>query len=456
MKKTILLLALLLNILGHAQGKTIIITAEDVTFSKLTNSIKIVEDKIIDIPIYKDTLVETQEYKELVQMMNGYKRDYNQWLKEKKSNEEYNRDIATIINNLKSYLQSKENYEITKPWIDEVQRLIFKNKIYYHDNYGRTNNESIILSPNGKKPQKTRSFLDEPNYQTPIERCLWYCRTIDKLEEPVKYQNVTRYLEIENKLPTVQQYKNLRVPSNKTVSKNCLQLNDSSIVKEEEIIGTFNVSESKYTVVSESEGYAKNEVIETVLLDKNGNNLKIKESEILINSITGKKYFSNNPQLVSNIEDQKKLISDKQQSRQQLSKYGSIYYDKERESDMLKIQTGVMKLSGYNTNDIPEFISIYNSLYTKSANYVKQMPAHILILKKYYTLHKIQGRKMSQANINAWIKAVKTATPLRESMKKIVMNDHYGDLSFYPNAKYEGTQEDFDLYYNASLSILGI
>jgi hypothetical protein len=48
-----------------------------------------------------------------------------------------------------------------------------------------------------------------------------------------------------------------------------------------------------------------------------------------------------------------------------LTKYGTVYYDKERESDMLKIQTGVMKLSGYNPKDIPEFVSIYNSLYTK-------------------------------------------------------------------------------------------
>jgi hypothetical protein len=138
-----------------------------------------------------------------------------------------------------------------------------------------------------------------------------------------------------------------------------------------------------------------------------------------------------------------------------LAKYGTVYYDKERESVMLKIQTGVMKLSGYNPKDIPEFVSIYNSLYTKEVTIVKQMPAHIAILKKFYTLHRIQGRNMSQTNINAWIKAVKLATPLRESMQKIVMNDHYGDFNFYPNLKYEGTPEDFDLYFNASWSILG-
>jgi hypothetical protein len=84
------------------------------------------------------------------------------------------------------------------------------------------------------------------------------------------------------------------------------------------------------------------------------------------------------------------------------------------------------------------------------------MPAHISILKKYYTLHRVQGRNMSQTNINAWIKAVKSAAPLRTSLAVIIMNEHFGDFGFYPNLKYEGRHEDFDLYYNASLSILGL
>jgi hypothetical protein len=63
---------------------------------------------------------------------------------------------------------------------------------------------------------------------------------------------------------------------------------------------------------------------------------------------------------------------------------------------------------------------------------------------------------MSQTNINAWIKAVKSAVPIRTSMQGIIMNEHFGDFGFYPNLKYEGRHEDFDLYYNASLSILGL
>jgi hypothetical protein len=139
-----------------------------------------------------------------------------------------------------------------------------------------------------------------------------------------------------------------------------------------------------------------------------------------------------------------------------LSKFGTLYYDKALASDMLKIKTGAIKLSGYNPEDIPQFVTIYNSIYTKLGNTIKQMPAHIAVLKKYYTLHRVQGRNMSQTNINAWIKAVKAATPIRLSMQKIIMEEHFGDLSFYPNIKYAGIHEDFDLYYNASLSILGI
>jgi hypothetical protein len=63
---------------------------------------------------------------------------------------------------------------------------------------------------------------------------------------------------------------------------------------------------------------------------------------------------------------------------------------------------------------------------------------------------------MSQTNINAWIKAVKSAAPLRTSLAVIIMNDHFGAFGFYPNLKYEGRHEDFDLYYNASCSILGL
>ena len=139
-----------------------------------------------------------------------------------------------------------------------------------------------------------------------------------------------------------------------------------------------------------------------------------------------------------------------------LAKFGTLYYNKELESDMLKIRTGAMKLSKYNPQDIPEFVAIYNSLYTKSASIVKQMPVHITALKKYYNLYQIQRRNMSQANISAWSKAIKIATPIRVAMEKIVMDEHYGDISFYPTLKYEGIHEDFDSYYNASLTILGL
>ena len=139
-----------------------------------------------------------------------------------------------------------------------------------------------------------------------------------------------------------------------------------------------------------------------------------------------------------------------------LAKYGTLYYDKELESDMLKIKTGAMKLSNYNPQDIPEFVAIYNSLYTKTASIVKQMPVHITALKKYCNLYQIQRRNMSQTNISAWTKALKAATPIREAMQKIIMDDHYGDMSFYPTLKSERIQEDFDLYYNAGLRILGI
>jgi hypothetical protein len=456
MKKAFALLAILLSVSGYSQQKSIRITAEDISANKLTNSLKIVEEKTVNIPIYKDTLVKTKEYKDLVGWMNGYKQEYNVWLKEKKTNEEYNTDIAKIINNLETYMKSKENYEITKPLIDEAQNLILKNKIYYHDYYGRTNNELIILSLNGKKPQKSKSFLDGPDYETPIERCLSYCKSIKNLEEPYKGLSIERYLEYEKKIATAQQFETIRVPSNKTVTTKRLLLDDAAILQELELIGTFNISESKYAVLLESEDHANNEVIEVALLNPKATKTKNVGSEIFTNVVTGKKYLSENPELLSELETNRKEIAERQQTKQQLSKYGTVYYDKERESDMLKIQTGAMKLSSYNPQDIPEFVSIYNSLYGKLESNVKQIPAHIAVLKKYYTLYQVQRRNMSQANINAWITAVKSATPLRKSMGEIVMNDHYGDAGFYPNLKYEGTQEDFDLYYNAALSILGI
>jgi len=149
-------------------------------------------------------------------------------------------------------------------------------------------------------------------------------------------------------------------------------------------------------------------------------------------------------------------VTSEEPAKVNIAKFGTLYYDKELESDMLKIKTGAMKLSKYNPQDIPEFVAIYNSLYTKSESIGKQMPVHITILKKYYNLYQIQRRNMSQANISVWSKAIKVATPIRVAMQKIVMDEHYGDLSFYPTLKYEGIQEDFDLYYNASLTVLGL
>lgn len=456
MKKAITLLTLLLSVLGYSQQKSISITTEDAVINMLTSSLKIIEEKNIDIPVYKDTLVETQEYKEVFREMNRYRKDYDQWLKFKKNNEEINADIATIINNLESYSKSKEKYEITKPLIDETQNLILKNKIYYHDSYGRTNNELIILSPNGKKPQKTRSFLEDTNYETPIERCLWYCKAINKIEEPTKTLEVDRYLDYERKLLSVNQFEKKRLPSSNTIVKKCLLLNETTIVQDSELVGDFEVSDLKYAILADSEGHTNNEVIAVSLIKPDFHKPKTLGSEIFTNVTTGKKYFSDQPELLSNIESQKKLLLEKQKSRQELGKYGTIYYDKERESDMLKIQTGAIKLSNYNPQDIPEFVAIYNSLYTKYGSIINQMPAHIAILKKYYTLHRMQGRNMSQTNINTWIKSVKSAAPIRTSMRGIIMNEHFGDLGFYPNLKYEERHEDFDLYYNASLSILGL
>ena len=456
MKKTITLLEILLCLSGYSQQKSISLSAEDVIIYKLTNSVKIIEEKSVNIPIYMDTLVETQEYKEVILQRNRYKANYDQWLKFKKNNEEFNTDIATIINNLEKYSKSKDNYETTKPLIDEAQNLILKNKIYYHDRYGRTNNELILLSSNGKKPQKTGSFLNETNYETPIERCLLYCKTINKVEEPTKAWEVDRYLDYERKLLSLNQFEKKRLPSKNTILKKCLLLNETTIIKDSELVGDFEVSDSKYVVMYDSEGHTNNEVIAVSLIEPDFDKPKVLGSEILRNTATGKKYFSDEPELLSNMESQKKLLLEKQKARQELGKYGTIYYDTERESDMLKIQTGAIKLSKYNPQDIPEFISIYNSLYTKYGKIIIQMPVHITLLKKYYTLHRMQGKKMSQTNINAWIKSVKSATSLRTSMRGIIMNEHFGDLDFYPNLKYEGRHEDFDLYYNASLSILGL
>ena len=131
MKKTITLLVIILCLSGYSQQKSISLSAEDVIIYKLTNSVKIIEEKSVNIPIYTDTLVKTQEYKEVILQRNRYKANYDQWLKFKKNNEEFNTDIATIINNLETYSKSKDNYETTKPLIDEAQNLILKNKIYY-------------------------------------------------------------------------------------------------------------------------------------------------------------------------------------------------------------------------------------------------------------------------------------------------------------------------------------
>jgi hypothetical protein len=432
------------------------LTARDILNNKLTNSLKIVEEKSIDIPIYKDTLLETSAYKEIVAELNRYKKEYDQWLKLKKSNEAFNADITTIINNLETYSKSTEKYETTKPLIEETQHLIFKNKMYYHDRYGRTNNELIVLSPNGKKPQKTRSLFDTPDYETPLERCLSYCKSIKKLEEPYKDLSVSRYQEFEKQLAATQQFETMRVPSNKTVTVKRVLLFDTAIVQESDLIGTFTISESKYAVVLESEGHAHNELIVVALLNPKATVMKNIGSEIFTNVVTGIKYFSENTEIVQNIELQKKLVVEAQQTKRDLSKYGTVYYDKERETDMLKIQTGALKLSSYNPEDIAQFVSIYNSLYGKYTSIVNQMPPHISVLKKYYTLHRVQGRNMTQTNINAWIIAVKSAAPLRKSLAAIIMNDHFGDFGFYPNLKYEGRHEDFDSYYNASCSILGL
>lgn len=267
MKKTFTLLVILLCVSVYSQPKSISLTTEDIIINKLTNSLKILEEKSIDIPIYKDTLIESDEYKDLVREMNRFKKEYDQWLKFKKINEEVNADITTIINNLEAYSKSKENYETTKPLIDEAQHLILKNKIYYHDRYGRTNNELIILSPKGKKPQKTRSLLDAPDYETPIERCLSYCKSIKKPEEPYKDLSVIRYQDFEKQLAATQQFETIRVPSNKTVTTKRLLLVDTAISQESELIGTFNISESKYAVLLESDGHANNEVIEVALLN---------------------------------------------------------------------------------------------------------------------------------------------------------------------------------------------
>lgn len=456
MKKAFTIVVTIVCFSVYSQQKSMSLTAEDVINNKLTNSLKIVEEKSIDIPIYKDTLVETRDYKEMFAELNRYKKEYDQWLKLKKSNEAFNADIKTIINNLETYSKSKEKYETTKPLIDEAQHLILKNKIYYHDRYGRTNNELIILSPNGKKPQKTRTLFDTPDYETPLERCLFYCKSIKKLEEPYKDLRVIRYQEFEKQLAATQQFETIRVPSNKTVMAKRLLRVDTAIIQESELIGTFTISESKYAVLLESEGHANNELIEVALLNPKATKTKNIGSEIFTNVVTGIKYFSGNTEIVQNIELQKKLVVEAQQTKRDLSKYGTVYYDKERETDMLKIQTGALKLSSYNPEDIAQFVSIYNSLYGRYSSVLNQMLAHISILKKYYTLHRVQGRNMSQTNINAWIKAVKSAVPIRTSMQGIIMNEHFGDFGFYPNLKYEGRHEDFDLYYNASLSILGL
>lgn len=455
MNKTITLLTLFVFTLGYSQENSITITTEDVAINGLFSNFKFVEEKTANIPIYKDTLIETTEYKGLNSKMNTYKEAYNRWLNQKKTNEEFNTDIASIVNNLETFVKSKEDYLVTKPLIETAQILILKNKICYLDGYGRSNNELIILSKNGKKPQKTRSFMDDVKFETPLEICLRNCKSLNKLNEPEKSQNVINYIELEEQMAATKRYENKRLPTDKIIAKKGFILNRDLIIPNTELIGAFTISLSKYVLMNNSEGYAENELVE-IALSTETPTPKNTGSEILTNIITGKKYISTNSNILTELESKRKEIVLKQQALLQISKYGTVYYDKERESDMLKIQSGTLKLSSYNLKDIPELVPTYNSLYTKMGNIVKQMPPHIVILKKYYNLFHIQGRNMSQANISAWSKAINNATPIRESMQKLVMDNHFSDYGFYPKLKYEGTDEDFDLYYNAALTILGL
>ena len=455
MNKTITLLTLFVFTLGYSQENSITITTEDVAINGLFSNFKFVEEKTSNISIYKDTLIETPEYKGLYSKMNTYKEAYNRWLNQKKTNEEFNADIASIINNLETFVKSKEDYLVTKPLIETAQNLILKNKVCYLDGYGRSNNELIILSKNGKKPQKTRSFMDDVKYETPLEICLRNCKSLNKLNEPEKSQNIRNYIELEEEMLATKRYENKRLPTDKTIAKKGLIMNRDLLIPNTELIGAFSISHSRYVLMNNLEGYAENELVETNTKSESESS-KIIVSEILTNTISGKKYISTNSNILIELESKRKEIVLKQQVLLQISKYGTVYYDKERESDMLKIQTGTLQLSSYNLKDIPELVSAYNSLYTKIGNNKKLMPSYVAILKKYYNLYQIQRRNMSQANISAWSKAIKNATLIRESMQKLVLENHFGDYGFYPILKYQGTEEDFDLYYNAGLNILGL
>jgi hypothetical protein len=234
---------------------------------------------------------------------------------------------------------------------------------------------------------------------------------------------------------------------------------DNEIIDPNEIIGSYSMTPTKYLYARRDDrqgNYIENELVDN---SKEFNNYGLSEIIYFIykKDSTGKLYAieERNVKHITNFIQTQELMKIVQKQGFKIYETKADYYENYY---FIKSKVCEIKLDNWTYNGLkknPSYIATLDNHQMKLDALIKQTIPHSKTLDKYLGLYRIQRRKMSTANINAWRTATSQAQKLNDQIHKL--DEKYaGNYSFMPLNRLSNIRENFSDNLDASKGVLGM
>jgi len=261
------------------------------------------------------------------------------------------------------------------------------------------------------------------------------------------------YLQMSEKLKTIQKTETGKVLTNKTTKKLIYLVSDTP-VDLENFSGTFSKMPGEYVLVPSDfkDEYIKNELTSDFIdFYNDGSNARF--YPLIKKKDTEEFFYVMSKGFLSSLENEESFTN----LINSIHKLGYKEYKDEYGDYFIKSKTCEIKLDNWTASELklnPSYIATLDNDQIKIAALVKQTIPHSKILDKYLGLHRIQRNKMSSIDIKNWRTATANAQKLNDQIYKLA-EKYFGNYAFTLLNKSD-TQEVFSENLIASKGVLGM
>lgn len=283
--------------------------------------------------------------------------------------------IDSIVQNIDTYLSSKEKYDNKKHLLEASQILADNIKIVVNEFKGVSASHILV-----KQPLR----LYSENTKINDKDVLFYKSEILNIRIP-QYDK-PREMSLKDELEKAK---------NDTIERSALIVKANK-VDPQLLVGPFQVIGIKYRLKDYTYECPKDELIDT--------NFNVRKYPLIINSNTKAMYFIEEENFINKIKE----IEEFERLKNEISKYGYTSDSKGKiKSKMSSFHLTSTLINELNKN--PNYIRDIDNKYSQLITLVKQLTIHTNKLDGFVRLYNMQRSKMSASNINSWVSATKSA-----------------------------------------------